>query len=181
MKKERKYYNLDKIGYREIYLLFPNGMIFNNLTNKFLKADKNFRFSLKNKDNKYKTVSLKTIYRKVYNKEFCFDNIKNFDNEIWKEINETKGKYFISNYGRIKTYCGYNAKILKQFKTKKNYNTVNINKKHYKIHRLVAYYFISTNLKENEVHHIDGNTFNNKVDNLEILSAEQHRKKHNKK
>jgi hypothetical protein len=38
--------------------------------------------------------------------------------EEWKMIRGTKGKYFISNRGRVKSYADYNAKILKPY-TKK--------------------------------------------------------------
>lgn len=55
---------------------------------------------------------------------------------------------------------------------------------YYSIARLVAGVFIG-DIENKEVHHIDRNRLNNKVDNLEILSFEEHRseasfkKKHN--
>lgn len=63
----------------------------------------------------YKRITLKKLYRKVYNKEFCIDEIENLSGEEWKPIENTDNKYFISNYGRVKSYCGYNAIVLKPY------------------------------------------------------------------
>lgn len=50
----------------------------------------------------------------AYNKEYSIDTIENLNGEEWKEI-DGEGKYFISSCGRVKTYCGYYAKILKPY------------------------------------------------------------------
>lgn len=47
--------------------------------------------------------------------EFCIDEIENLSGEEWKPIENTDNKYFISNYGRVKSYCGYNAIVLKPY------------------------------------------------------------------
>lgn len=60
-----------------------------------------------------KRVTIKYLYRLIYNKEYCKDNIDNLENEEWKAIERTNGKYFVSNKGRIKSYVGYEAIILK--------------------------------------------------------------------
>ena len=62
----------------------------------------------------------------IYNKEFCIDNIESLKGEIWKEIEETNGRYYCSNMGRIKSYCNYNAIIMKITITDKNYEKVQI-------------------------------------------------------
>lgn len=79
---------------------------------KEIKKDKSNVFTLIDDNGKRKRISLKKLYRKVFNKEYCIDNIENLKNEIWKEINATNGRYFISNYSRVKSYCRYNAIII---------------------------------------------------------------------
>lgn len=46
----------------------------------------------------------------------------------------------------------------------------------YKVHRIVAGVFIG-DITNKEVHHIDGNHYNNKVSNLQIMITEEHREK----
>lgn len=47
------------------------------------------------------------------------------------------------------------------------------------VHRLMAHTFLGMDLSTNyEVHHIDGNVSNNKLDNLEILTTQDHSKAH---
>ena len=72
----------------------------------------------------------------VFKKEFCLDTIENLQGEEWKPIDNTNGKYFISNCGRVKSYCGYSAIILKTYKTAKGYLYVKINYKNVKVHKL---------------------------------------------
>lgn len=90
--------------------------------------------------------------------------------EEWKSINETNGRYEISNYGRARnTKTGF---ILKPHDNGKGYKNfmfyVGDNKfKHLYIHRLVAQYFIDNPNKYKEVNHIDENKANNSYLNLE--------------
>lgn len=100
--------------------------------------------------------------------------------EEWKDIKETNNQYQISNFGRIKSKArtiiykngkviNKKEKIMKPFDDKDGYKNIFIHpmKKHFKIHRLVAEYFL---LNENNyplVNHKDKNPSNNKVDNLE--------------
>ena len=79
---------------------------------KEIKKDKSKVFTLIDDYGKRKRISLKKLYRKVFNKEYCIDNIENLKNEIWKEIKATNGRYFISNYSRVKSYCRYKAIII---------------------------------------------------------------------
>lgn len=74
------------------------------------------------------------MYRKVYNKEFCIDTIEDLSGEIWKPIENTQERYFISNLGRVKSYCGYTAIVLKTYENEKCYLYVKINNKNVKIH-----------------------------------------------
>ena len=106
--------------------------------------------------------------------------------EIWKDIKGYEGLYQISNYGRVKSLerqtklnlnKNINAikkeKILKQgkFGTRRNYLGVilikNFQKSYKSVHRLVAEAFIPNPNNYREVNHIDENTMNNKVSNLE--------------
>lgn len=41
-------------------------------------------------------------------------------------------------------------------------------------HRLVAKYFIDNYSEDKVVHHIDGNPYNNSVENLMVLTEEEH-------
>lgn len=91
------------------------------------------------------------------------DLIDPIENEIWKEINNTDGKYYISNYGRVISLCG-KPKLLKAY-TRNGYEAVKINNKNFPIHRLVAEHFIDNNIVNNKevlVHHKDHNKTNNK-------------------
>lgn len=80
--------------------------------------------------------------------------------------------YEISNYGRIKSYRKKNKTIfLKQATNSNGYQFVdlyrNTGHKLFRIHRLVAEYFIPNPENKSEVNHIDGNKRNNCVENLE--------------
>lgn len=96
--------------------------------------------------------------------------------EIWKDIEGYNGKYQISNYGNIRSFsrwknggllspstCGnpgpYKHVILIKSKRKDG--------KNFYIHRLVAQHFVENPDNLPEVNHIDGNTLNNRADNLE--------------
>lgn len=105
--------------------------------------------------------------------------------EIWKEINGYDGRYSVSNMGNVKT----KGKFLKEFKNAPeslikphnngfDYLQIRITKsgktKTYRLHRLVAEYFIpNENLFKTEVNHIDGNKFNNCVANLEWVTPQE--------
>lgn len=89
--------------------------------------------------------------------------------------------------GRIKSYCGYNAIIMRLTITDKNYEKVQIvqNEITYNkfVHCLVATCFSEQcgTPKSNDwqVHHIDFNSRNNKSSNLVWVSQAEHIKIHN--
>lgn len=95
--------------------------------------------------------------------------------EIWKDIQGYEGLYQVSNLGRIKSLK--KEKILKpsvQYINKhKNYKRLKVSltknhiKKDFMVHQLVARAFIHNPNNYNLINHIDGNTLNNYVSNLE--------------
>lgn len=94
-------------------------------------------------------------------------------NENWKLVEEkgkltTKGQYYISDKGNF--YSTFTKKRIKPQKDHKGYLYVEIGRKKYKVHRLVAKYFIPNPKNLPQVNHIDCNKENNHVSNLEWCS-----------
>lgn len=106
--------------------------------------------------------------------------------EIWKKIKDNPN-YEISNLGRLRSVYKYNVgtkeyilrdKPLIMSKTIDNgYEKIKLSCKGKKtikyIHRLVAEAFIPNPNNYKEVNHIDSNTRNNKIDNLEWCNRQQ--------
>lgn len=166
--------------YKDYYYL-DNLKIYNSLTKKYLRMNTNM-FTLVNEDNKRVKATLKELYYNVNNKVYCNDEIQDLQGEQWKEIENSGGNYFISNMGRIKSYKGYNAKIL-ALSNDRGYKRVNMDfgtgKTNYSVHKLVAQYFLPLPTKPFcEIHHKDFNSLNNKADNLVWVTIEEHKKIH---
>lgn len=100
--------------------------------------------------------------------------------EIWRDIEGYEGLYQVSNLGSVRSLDRIDsigrhrkAKILKP-SFSRGYPYVNLCKKSkmqfYRIHRLVAIAFLPNPENKEEVNHIDGNTRNNCVDNLEWVT-----------
>lgn len=61
----------------------------------------------------------------------------------------------------------------------KQYPTIQVNKKQWRIHRYIMEKHIGRKLLSNElVHHINGNKHDNKINNLQIVSRSEHKKLH---
>lgn len=151
-----------------------------------MTADKH-TYKLKTTEGKTKSISLKTLYKMVYNKVFCIDNISNENGEIWREIENTEQRYFVSNKGRIKSYCKYEATILKPAVTQKGYERLQIVQDGITFNKFV-HILVATAFPEDcgkpkdptyQVHHINGNGQDNRSENLKWISEIEHIKIHN--
>lgn len=175
-----------KNGYAEYYYLTTDGRVYNSKTDNYLIANAKHSYKLLQENGKYKRVSVRTLYKLVYNKLFCIDNIESLDNEIWKEIEGSEGYYYISNYGRIKSLYKYEAIILKPSLTATGYERLQIKQdgivSNKLVHRLVAAAFLPAPERIDwQLHHKDFNKRNNKADNLIWVSIADHVKLHNER
>lgn len=100
--------------------------------------------------------------------------------EIWKDIKGFEGEYQVSSFGKVKNVktnkClspGVIAYCRDKGKENDGYYVVNIKKKQFYIHRLVAETFIPKPINKNQVNHIDCNKRNNCVENLEWVTAKE--------
>ena len=108
--------------------------------------------------------------------------------EIWKDIPNYEGYYQVSNLGRVNSLKNNKTKKDKLLKIRighDGYFDVGLSKegvrKRYKVHQLVAMAFLNhkPNKFEKVVNHINFNRIDNRVENLEIVSArENSNKKH---
>lgn len=172
--------------FQDYYFLNQDGSVYNSKTDKIIKADKDHMFALKTVDNKYKRIALKTLYKLVYDENFCIDRIEDLEGQKWKVIDSKASGYLVSNKGRIKSQHGYNAYLLKPYPNPKGYFRVDviINKKRYckLVHRLVASAFLpKPDDIDMQLHHIDFDKSNNCVENLQWLNVSDHRKKHDER
>jgi hypothetical protein len=107
--------------------------------------------------------------------------------EEWKAISGYDGIYEISSFGRVKSlsrvvYYGKRSRITKSIIMKPSSHrqgyelvslSINNKRKTFLVSRLVAFEFISNPRELKEVNHIDGNKENNRVDNLEWVTAKE--------
>ena len=112
------------------------------------------------------------------------------ENEIFLEIKDYENLYYISNFGNTKSLlkirpCGkhkfvdriYEEKILKNFIDKRGYIYITLSKdgvsKRYLLHRLIAESFIENKNNLPYVNHINGIKNDNRIENLEWVSARE--------
>jgi hypothetical protein len=94
--------------------------------------------------------------------------------EEWAYIQEYKGKYIISSYGRIINLKNVNNGTMKEMKPYKRKNggfqislSMNGKMKMHHVHRLLAQAFIPNPENKPCINHKDGNRNNNHLSNLE--------------
>lgn len=173
-------------GYEEYYYLQEDGAIYDAAAGKLLEPDSKHLYRLKQKDNGYKKVSIRTLYKAVYNRPFCHDVIEDLENEEWKEITGTDGYYLISNMGRVKSLQSYDAIILKPYSNQGGYQRVDIIQEGKRLSKLVhkltaAAWLPMPPQMDYQLHHKDFDKRNNAAANLEYLSAAAHAKKHSER
>lgn len=104
--------------------------------------------------------------------------LKKIEDEIWLVVPNSDNRYFVSNYGRIKSFAFNKTEgMILKCEEIKGFKQVqlNINKarKKYYVHKLVAEIWISKpSDKHIYVTHLDGNKKNNQVSNLEWHTKE---------
>ena len=160
--------------------------MYNAKKKQYVKMAEHYRYILIHKEgkSKTKTASLKSLYKLVYGKNFCIDNIADIEGEEWKSVNEF---YSVSSKGRVKSFYDYYAIIMKQQKTDRGYYKVQIyngdgTKANKYVHILVANAFEECGKPLDDswqVHHINERPEDNRKCNLKWVSAEEHIKLHN--
>lgn len=108
--------------------------------------------------------------------------IPDLPHEQWRPIQGYKGKYLVSNFGRIKSLKYLKPRILAVFSNNKGYLRVSLSKdgksRHFLVSRLVAEAFCPNPDPENAttVDHIDHDTWNNAASNLRWLPLRENAK-----
>ena len=122
--------------------------------------------------NRIHTNHISNIEKIKYDSSYDYDII-DIDGEVWKPILGYDG-YYVSNCGRVKHFAkSYNSYHLLDIyynpTTDRPY--VRIANNNFLLYRLVAHAFVDGYTDErNTVNHVDGDTHNNKADNLEWVS-----------
>lgn len=113
---------------------------------------------------------------------YIWNNQKQEIPEIWREIKETNGLYYVSNYGRVLSVNKNSKHILLQTADNSNYLWITTSidgiGTNHRVHQLVAEHFLYKPKEANLIHHIDGNKWNNNADNLIWLTSKEHAKAH---
>lgn len=135
-----------------------------------IKSNVNIIKCCKGEIEKYLGYKWKYINSEIYKPVLKSDEIFQKIDKIYDDEFEN---YEISNYGNIRNIK--TGLFMKQTSStgycKISLWTVNKKNKEYKVHRLVAYFFINKEVKDKIVNHIDENKLNNYYKNLEWLNS----------
>lgn len=97
----------------------------------------------------------------------------NSSEEQWRESPEFPN-YEVSTLGRVRNirWDGTRGRILKPYKYNYYYIKISANRKYYNrcVHKLVAEAFLGERPEGYEINHINGDRYNNRLDNLEYVS-----------
>ena len=174
MKDTNICYPLQNLGYKGDVVITDQGLIIDRANQSLLQP--NIRGLYKLTSNSGKTVyrAVKPLYRQAFGKEYAVDTIEDLEGELWKPI-DSRGKYYISNQGRVKSYQLRQAKLLNPYSNQKGYLRVDIktdSRRTYLVHQLVALAFIPNDnpIEKDTIDHIDLDKTNNRADNLRWLS-----------
>jgi hypothetical protein len=132
-----------------------------------------------------------TEYTKVMKKDRIIkgwlvehDVIINMDGEVWKRLDE---KRFLSSYGRLAYETIIGELVEQRSVCESKYRRITVQGVQYAFHRLMVKMFGTVEdiiMLESgyEVDHIDADPRNNRIDNLQVMSREDHmRKTHGKR
>lgn len=165
---------------RNVWMLTENGL--------YEVLMKNF-----NHETKKIRKEVKKIIKEIHRKRMLLKATKimndSIEQENWREIPGFEGYYEVSDIGRVKSVersfidkngkkTRYPSKILRVGSGKTspylatNLSMDNVVKK-YLVHRLVAMSFLSNWKSDCEVNHIDGNVYNNNINNLEMCTRKE--------
>lgn len=100
--------------------------------------------------------------------------------EEWKDVRGYEGLYQVSNLGRILCFPKRSRKAIRYMNPQKRpiYLSYCLSKDNHKhciyAHRIVAEAFVPNPDNKPFVHHIDGDIYNNRADNLQWVTESEH-------